>query len=48
MGFKEDGKIIMPPFADEIPKQEDRWKLVNFVRSFGKEDRELSSPGTSR
>lgn len=38
IGFKEDGKIIMPPFADEIPKQEDRWKLVNFVRSFGKED----------
>jgi mono/diheme cytochrome c family protein len=38
VGFKEDGRIIMPPFAEEIPKEEDRWKLVNFVRSFGKED----------
>jgi mono/diheme cytochrome c family protein len=32
-GLREDGEIVMPRFADEIPNQEDRWKLVLYVRS---------------
>jgi mono/diheme cytochrome c family protein len=35
VGFKEGGQIIMPTFADEIPKAEDRWKLVHYVRALG-------------
>lgn len=33
-GLREDGKIVMPSFQEDIPKPEDRWKLVLFVRSF--------------
>ena len=32
-GFKEGGQIIMPAFSEEIPKDEDRWKLVHYVRA---------------
>lgn len=32
-GFKENDQIIMPTFGDEIPKEDDRWKLVHYVRS---------------
>ena len=35
-GFREGDRIIMPTFVREIPAEEDRWKLVHFVRSFGK------------
>lgn len=35
-GLKEDGRIIMPGFGEEITKEEDRWRLVHFVRLFGK------------
>jgi mono/diheme cytochrome c family protein len=35
-GLKEDGRIIMPGFGEEIAKDEDRWRLVHFVRLFGK------------
>ena len=34
-GFKEGGQIIMPTFSDEIPKDEDRWRLVHYVRALG-------------
>ena len=34
-GLKEGGQIIMPTFADEIAKDEDRWKLVHYVRALG-------------
>jgi mono/diheme cytochrome c family protein len=34
-GFKEDAQIIMPSFTEEIPKDEDRWKLVHYVRALG-------------
>ena len=34
-GFKEDAQIIMPSFTEEIPKDEDRWKLVHYVRTLG-------------
>jgi len=33
-GFRENAQIIMPTFGEEIPKEEDRWKLVHYVRSF--------------
>jgi mono/diheme cytochrome c family protein len=33
-GFKENAQIIMPTFGEEIPREEDRWKLVHYVRSF--------------
>jgi mono/diheme cytochrome c family protein len=32
-GLREDGKIVMPAYTEEIPKDEDRWKLVHYVRS---------------
>jgi hypothetical protein len=34
-GFKEDAQIIMPSFTEEIPKDEDRWTLVHYVRALG-------------
>jgi mono/diheme cytochrome c family protein len=34
-GLRDQGKIIMPAFGEELPKEEDRWKLVLFVRAFG-------------
>jgi mono/diheme cytochrome c family protein len=34
-GLRDQGKVIMPGFAEELPKDEDRWKLVLFVRAFG-------------
>lgn len=35
VGLKENGQIIMPTFAEEIPRDEDRWKLVHYVRALG-------------
>jgi mono/diheme cytochrome c family protein len=35
-GLKDDGRIIMPGFGEEIAKEEDRWRLVHYVRLFGK------------
>ena len=35
-GLKLDGKIVMPGFAEEITKEEDRWRLVHYGRQFGK------------
>jgi mono/diheme cytochrome c family protein len=32
-GLKEGGQIIMPTFSEEIPKDEDRWKLVLYTRT---------------
>jgi mono/diheme cytochrome c family protein len=34
VGLTENGQIVMPNFGEEIPKEEDRWKLVRYVRSF--------------
>src|SRR5262245_25344336 len=36
-GFKEGGQIVMPAFSDEIPKDEDRWKVVHYVRALGRQ-----------
>jgi mono/diheme cytochrome c family protein len=32
-GFRENRKIVMPAFVDEIPSVEDRWRVVTFVRT---------------
>jgi len=36
VGLKEGSKIVMPAFAEEIPKEDDRWRVVLFVRTFGR------------
>lgn len=37
-GFRENRKIVMPAFADEIPSAEDRWRVVLFVRSLERKE----------
>jgi len=37
-GFRENRKIVMPAFVDEIPSSEDRWRVVLFVRSLEKKE----------
>jgi mono/diheme cytochrome c family protein len=32
-GRKEEGEVLMPAMAEKIPAEEDRWKLVSFVRT---------------
>jgi mono/diheme cytochrome c family protein len=32
-GRKEEGDVIMPAFAAKIPDDDDRWRLVHFVRT---------------
>jgi mono/diheme cytochrome c family protein len=32
-GFREGKKIVMPSFANEIESEDDRWRIVMFVRS---------------
>jgi mono/diheme cytochrome c family protein len=32
-GRKEDGHVVMPAFAEDIPSEADRWKVVHFVRT---------------
>ena len=38
VGFRENKKIVMPAFVDEIPSPEDRWRVVHFVRSLEKRE----------
>jgi mono/diheme cytochrome c family protein len=37
-GFREKNKIVMPAFVDEIPAQDDRWRVVLFVRTLESKD----------
>ncbi len=37
-GFRENKKIVMPAFVDEIPSPEDRWRVVLFVRTLEKKE----------
>jgi mono/diheme cytochrome c family protein len=37
-GFRENKKIVMPAFVDEIPTPDDRWRVVIFVRSLEKKE----------
>jgi mono/diheme cytochrome c family protein len=32
-GRREKGDVIMPAFAAKIPQEDDRWRLVHFVRT---------------
>ena len=32
-GRKEEGEVLMPAMAQKIPAEEDRWKVVSFVRT---------------
>jgi mono/diheme cytochrome c family protein len=32
-GRKEEGEVLMPAMAGKVPAEEDRWKLVAFVRT---------------
>lgn len=32
-GRREDGDVIMPAFATKVPSDDDRWRLVHFVRT---------------
>lgn len=32
-GRKEEGEVLMPAMAEKIPAEEDRWKVVSFVRT---------------
>jgi mono/diheme cytochrome c family protein len=32
-GRKEEGEVLMPAMAEKIPGEEDRWKVVSFVRT---------------
>ena len=38
-GFRENRKIVMPAFVDEIPAADDRWRVVHYVRSLEKKER---------
>lgn len=37
-GFKEGEVVVMPAYATEINKEEDRWALVHFVRTLSGHD----------
>jgi mono/diheme cytochrome c family protein len=37
-GFRENRKIVMPAFVDEIPSPDDRWRVVLFVRTLEKKE----------
>jgi len=37
-GFRENRKIVMPAFVDEIPSTDDRWRVVLFVRTLEKKE----------
>jgi mono/diheme cytochrome c family protein len=32
-GRSDGGHVLMPGFAEDIPSEEDRWKLVHYVRT---------------
>jgi mono/diheme cytochrome c family protein len=34
-GYRVGNQVIMPAFVREIPAAEDRWRVVQYVRSFG-------------
>ena len=35
MGYKRDGKVIMPAYKTQVAADEDRWRIVQFVRTLG-------------
>ena len=35
VGYRKGAKVIMPAFASLVPAAEDRWRIVQFVRTLG-------------
>lgn len=35
VGYRKGDKVIMPAFANLVPAAEDRWRIVQFVRTLG-------------
>ena len=35
VGYRREGKVIMPAFKSQLPADEDRWRIVQFVRTLG-------------
>jgi mono/diheme cytochrome c family protein len=35
VGYRKADKVIMPAFANLVPAAEDRWRIVQFVRTLG-------------
>jgi hypothetical protein len=35
VGYRRSDKVIMPAFANLVPAAEDRWRIVQFVRTLG-------------
>jgi mono/diheme cytochrome c family protein len=35
VGYRRDGKVIMPAYETLLPLDEDRWRIVQFVRTLG-------------
>lgn len=35
VGYRREGKVIMPAYGVLLPSDEDRWRIVQFVRTFG-------------
>jgi mono/diheme cytochrome c family protein len=34
-GYRKDGKVIMPAYGKLVPSDEDRWRIVQYVRTLG-------------
>lgn len=35
VGYRRDGKVIMPAYEALLPADDDRWRIVQFVRTLG-------------
>jgi mono/diheme cytochrome c family protein len=35
VGYKRGGKVIMPAYGVQVPSEEDRWRIVQYVRTLG-------------
>jgi mono/diheme cytochrome c family protein len=35
-GYREGSRVVMPAFAAQVPSEEDRWRIVQFVRTLVK------------
>ncbi len=35
VGYRREGKVIMPAHQTLVPADEDRWRIVQFVRTLG-------------
>jgi len=35
VGYRREGKVIMPAYGPQVPADEDRWRIVQYVRTLG-------------